>query len=221
MSYQELFKPEFVDVAVNRYKFNSLDDMYASVGFGTITAGKIVSRVLEEYRKVNKEENIEEKIEELKKTKEDKPSSSGIIVKGIDNCLVRLSKCCNPVPGDEIVGYITKGRGVSVHRKDCKNVKDLFEEENRMIDVSWYTDEPSSYNVDIVMFSNDRDGLLADIISTVTAEKAPLMAVNSKVSKERIVITELTIEVNNIAQLNSVLKSLRKIDSVYDVKRNK
>ena len=221
MSYQELFKPEFVDVAVNRYKFNSLDDMYASVGFGTITAGKIVSRVLEEYRKVNKEENIEEKIEELKKTKEDKPSSSGIIVKGIDNCLVRLSKCCNPVPGDEIVGYITKGRGVSVHRKDCKNVKDLFEEENRMIDVSWYTDEPSSYNVDIVMFSNDRDGLLADIISTVTAEKAPLMAVNSKVSKERIVITELTIEVNNIAQLNSVLKSLRKINSVYDVKRNK
>ena len=221
MSYQELFKPEFVEVTVNRYKFNSLDDMYASVGFGTITAGKIVSRVLEEYRKVNKEENIEEKIEELKKTKEDKPSSSGIIVKGIDNCLVRLSKCCNPVPGDEIVGYITKGRGVSVHRKDCKNVKDLFEEENRMIDVSWYTDEPSSYNVDIVMFSNDREGLLADIISTVTAEKAPLMAVNSKVSKERIVITELTIEVNNIAQLNSVLKSLRKIDSVYDVKRNK
>ena len=221
MSYQELFKPEFVEVTVNRYKFNSLDDMYASVGFGTITAGKIVSRVLEEYRKVNKEENIEEKIEELKKTKEDKPSSSGIIVKGIDNCLVRLSKCCNPVPGDEIVGYITKGRGVSVHRKDCKNVKDLFEEENRMIDVSWYTDEPSSYNVDIVMFSNDREGLLADIISTVTEEKAPLMAVNSKVSKERIVITELTIEVNNIAQLNSVLKSLRKIDSVYDVKRNK
>ena len=221
MSYQELFKPEFVEVTVNRYKFNSLDDMYASIGFGTITAGKIVSRVLEEYRKVNKEENIEEKIEELKKTKEDKPSSSGIIVKGIDNCLVRLSKCCNPVPGDEIVGYITKGRGVSVHRKDCKNVKDLFEEENRMIDVSWYTDEPSSYNVDIVMFSNDREGLLADIISTVTEEKAPLMAVNSKVSKERIVITELTIEVNNIAQLNSVLKALRKIDSVYDVKRNK
>ena len=221
MSYQELFKPEFVEVAVNRYKFNSLDDMYASVGFGTITAGKIVSRILEEYRKVNKEENIEEKIEELTKTKEDKPSSSGIIVKGIDNCLVRLSKCCNPVPGDEIVGYITKGRGVSVHRKDCKNVKDLFEEENRMIDVSWYTDQPSSYNVDIVLFSNDREGLLTDIIATIATEKAPLIAITSKVSKERIVITELTIEVSNITQLNNMLKSLRKIDSVYDVKRNK
>ncbi len=221
MSYQELFKPEFVDVAVNRYKFNSLDDMYASVGFGTITAGKIVSRILEEYRKVNKEENIEEKIEQLTKPKEDKPSSSGIIVKGIDNCLVRLSKCCNPVPGDEIVGYITKGRGVSVHRKDCKNVKDLFEEENRMIDVSWYTDQPSSYNVDIVIYSNDRNGLLTDIIATIAAEKAPLIAITSKVSKERIVITELTIEVSNIAQLNNMLKSLRKVDSVYDVKRNK
>ena len=221
MSYQDLFKPEFVEVAVNRYKFNSLDDMYASVGFGTITAGKIVSRILEEYRKVNKEANIEEKIEELTKPKEDKPSSGGIIVKGIDNCLVRLSKCCNPVPGDEIVGYITKGRGVSVHRKDCKNVKDLFEEENRMIDVAWYTDQPSSYNVDIVLFSNDRDGLLADIIATIATEKAPLIAITSKVSKERIVITELTIEVNNITQLNNMLKSLRKIDSVYDVKRNK
>ena len=144
-----------------------------------------------------------------------------VIVKGIDNCLVKLSKCCNPVPGDEIVGYITKGRGVSVHRKDCKNVKDLVSEENRMIDVSWYTDKPSSYNVDVVVFSNDRDGLLADIIATITAEKTPIMAVSSKVSKERIVLTELTLEVSNIAQLNSVLKAIRKIDSVYEVRRNK
>ena len=165
---------------------------------------------------------ISEKIEELTKEKtNNKPSTSGVIVKGIDNCLVKLSKCCNPVPGDEIVGYITKGRGVSVHRKDCKNVKDLVSEENRMIDVSWYTDKPSSYNVDVVVFSNDRDGLLADIIATITAEKTPIMAVSSKVSKERIVLTELTLEVSNIAQLNSVLKAIRKIDSVYEVRRNK
>ena len=222
MNYSELFKQEYVDVAMNRYKFNSLDDMYASIGFGAITANKIVSRVLEEYRKVHKEEDIEEKIEELSKEKtSSRPSSSGVIVKGIDNCLVKLSKCCNPVPGDEIVGYITKGRGVSVHRKDCKNVKDLFSEENRMIDVAWYTEKPSSYNVDIAVFSNDRDGLLADIISTVAGEKTPMMSVTSKVSKERIVLTELTIEVNDVAKLNSVIKALRKIDSVYEVKRNK
>ncbi|MGN1327455.1 MAG: ACT domain-containing protein, partial [Clostridia bacterium] len=176
----------------------------------------------EEYRKEHKEVNLEQKIEELSKEKvRQKPTSSGVIVKGIDNCLVKLSRCCNPVPGDEIVGYITKGRGVSVHRKDCKNVKDLVSEENRMIDVSWYTDKPSNYNVDIAILSNDRDGLLADIIATVTAEKTPMMSVNSKVSKERIVLTELTIEVSNVTQLNNVLKALRKVDSVYEVRRNK
>ena len=222
MNYSELFKPEFIEAALNRYKFNSVDDMYASVGFGTITPNKIVSRVLEEYRKVNKEANIEEKIEELSKEKhQNKPSTSGVIVKGIDNCLVKLSKCCNPVPGDEIIGYITKGRGVSVHRKDCKNVKDLLAQENRMIDVSWYTDKPASYNVDITLFSNDRDGLLADIIATMQNQKMPLISVTSKVTKERIVITELTIEVSNITQLNNAIKALRKVDSVYEVKRNK
>ena len=197
--------------------------MYASIGFGAITPNKIISKMLEEYRKTHKEDDVEEKIEELSKQKavRRKTPDTGIIVKGIDNCLVKLSKCCNPVPGDEIVGYITKGRGVSVHRKDCKNVKELLSEENRMIDVSWYNDKPSAYNVDIAVFSNDRDGLLADIIAVIASQKTPLMAVTSKVSKERIVLTELTIEVQNIAQLNNTIKALRKVDSVYDVKRNK
>ena len=222
ISHDELFKQDYINAALDRYKFKNLEDMYASVGFGAISQVKIISRMLEEYRKSHKEENIEQKIEELtSKRKTVKPSSTGVVVKGIDNCLVKLSKCCNPVPGDNIIGYITKGRGVSVHRKDCKNVKDLVSEENRMIDVSWYTDKPSSYNVDVVVFSNDRDGLLADIIATITAEKTPIMAVSSKVSKERIVLTELTLEVSNIAQLNSVLKAIRKIDSVYEVRRNK
>ena len=221
--YLELSKSEYVNAAIERYKFNGIDDMYASIGFGAITPNKIISKMLEEYRKTHKEDDVEEKIEELSKQKavRRKTPDTGIIVKGIDNCLVKLSKCCNPVPGDEIVGYITKGRGVSVHRKDCKNVKELLSEENRMIDVSWYNDKPSAYNVDIAVFSNDRDGLLADIIAVIASQKTPLMAVTSKVSKERIVLTELTIEVQNIAQLNNTIKALRKVDSVYDVKRNK
>ena len=221
--YSELSKSEYVNAAIERYKFNGIDDMYASIGFGAITPNKIISKMLEEYRKTHKEDDVEEKIEELSKQKavRRKTPDTGIIVKGIDNCLVKLSKCCNPVPGDEIVGYITKGRGVSVHRKDCKNVKELLSEENRMIDVSWYNDKPSAYNVDIAVFSNDRDGLLADIIAVIASQKTPLMAVTSKVSKERIVLTELTIEVQNIAQLNNTIKALRKVDSVYDVKRNK
>ena len=223
MSHSDLLKTEYINAAIDRYKFNSLDDMYASVGFGAITANKIVSKMLEEYRKTHKEDNLDQKIEELSKEKKNKTkaSSAGVVVKGIDNCLVKLSKCCNPVPGDDIIGYITKGRGVSVHRKDCSNVNELLSEGNRIIDVEWYTDEPSSYNVDIAVFANDRDGLLADMIQMISQEKAPIMAVSSKVTKERIVITDLTVEVKDVAQLNNVLKSLRKVDSVYEVRRKK
>ena len=159
MSHSDLF-PNYVQAALDRYKYNNIDDMYASVGFGGISAGKIVARMLEEYRKEHKEENLEEKLQELSQEKaiRTKPSKAGIVVKGIDNCLVKLSKCCNPVPGDEIVGYITKGRGVSVHRKDCTNVKNLLSEEDRMIDVYWYSDKKATYSVDIEIFANDRNG---------------------------------------------------------------
>ena len=223
INYSDLFKQEYLNAPIDRYKFNGVEDMYASVGFGTITANKIISKMLEEYRKTHKEENLEQKIQELSQEKayRQRVSSTGVVVKGIDNCLVKLSKCCNPVPGDEIIGYITRGRGVSVHRKDCKNINDLLEEENRIIDVSWYTDKPTSYTVEIIVISNDRNGLLGDIIKTVNEESISTLGVNSKVNKERIVVTELTVEVENINQLNNLLKALRKIDSVYDVKRKK
>ncbi len=224
MEHGELFKPEFIVGALNRYKFNTIEDMYAGVGFGAISAGKIIARILEEYRKVHKEENVEEKLEELskQKTMQYKPSNNGIIVKGIDNCLVKLSKCCNPVPGDNIVGYITRGRGVSIHRSDCKNLKDLFlDEESRMIDVFWADNDKAAYSVDIEIYANDRNGLLSDIIKVVGDSKTKLIAVSSRANKERIAITELTVEVENLDSLNQVLKALRKIDSVYEVKRRK
>ncbi len=223
MDYSELFKTEFVQGALNRYKFTTTEDMYAAVGFGAISSGKVIARILEEYRKVHKEENVEEKIEELaKKQNKVNTSKTGIVVEGIDNCLVKLSKCCNPVPGDNIVGYITRGRGVSVHRSDCKNLKDLFlDEENRMIDVYWLSEKAAAYNVDIEIFANDRSGLLADIISQIGTTKTKLIAVSSRANKERIAITEITLEVENLEELNSVLKVIRKIDSVYEVKRKK
>lgn len=223
MKYDELFKPEFIQAALNRYKFNTIEDMYASVGFGSITAGKVITRILEEYRKVHHEENLEKTLEELSKEKihKVKPSQNGVVVKGIDNCLVKLSKCCNPVPGDEIVGYITKGRGVSVHRADCINVKTLLTEENRMIDVYWYANSVTNYNVDIEVYANDRAGLLAEIIVEIGNTKCKLIAVSSRATKEKIAVTELTVEVENVEQLNKILKALRKIDSVYEVKRKK
>lgn len=222
ISHDELFKQDYINAALDRYKFKNLEDMYASVGFGAISQVKIISRMLEEYRKSHKEENIEQKIEELtSKRKNVKPSSTGVVVKGIDNCLVKLSKCCNPVPGDNIIGYITKGRGVSVHRTDCVNVKDLLKEEDRIIDVYWYTEKAASYNVDITVFANDRSGLLADVIQVLSNLKTKLMGLNSKATKEHIATIEITIEVENVEELNKVLKELRKVDSVYEVTRKK
>ena len=223
ISYSSLFKTEYINAALNRYKFNTIDDMYSSVGFGGISAGKVIARMLEEYRKEHETENLEEKLEELSKERvvHSKPSSVGVVVEGIDNCLVRLSKCCNPVPGDEIVGFITRGRGVSVHRKDCINMKDLISQDGRMIDVYWYDEPRASYSVDIEIYANDRAGLLSDIIKEVGNNKCKLIAVNSKANKERIAMTEITVEVENLEELNKILKNLRKVDSVYEVKRKK
>ena len=223
MKYEDLFKNEYIEAALNRYKFNTIDDMYASVGFGSISSGKVIARMLEEYRKEHHEENFEKTLQELsqEKIRKEKPSQNGVVVKGIDNCLVKLSKCCNPVPGDEIVGYITKGRGVSVHRADCVNMKSLLAEGNRMIDVYWYNNDKTTYNVDIEIFANDRAGLLADIIAEISNTKCKLMAVTSRATKEKIAITEITVEVGNVDELNKVLKAIRKVDSVYEVKRKK
>ena len=224
VQYSQIFKPEYIDCMLERYKYKNIDEMYAAVGFGANSAGKVIARMLIEYRKEHKEENIEEKIEELakaKKEKKTKPSDRGVIVKGIDNCLVKLSKCCNPLPGDEIIGYITKGRGVSVHRKDCINVEELFKEEDRIIEVCWVEEKQASYNVEIEVSANDRGGLLSDIIKEISATKATLVAVNARSTKERVAIIDLTLETKNLDELNAILKSIRKVDSVYEVIRKK
>ena len=221
MTHTSLFKQEYIEPMLERYKYKNLDEMYAAVGFGANSSVKIIARMLQEYRKEHQEEDIEEKMEQLNKQKEkkQKPSSSGVVVKGIDNCLVKLSKCCNPLPGDEIVGYITKGRGVSVHRKDCVNVKDLLSEENRMIDVKWYEEAKENYNVNIEVLANDRKGLLIDVLNSIKEAKANLMGVSTKTTKERIAIMDIDLEVENIEELNKVIRAIRKVDSVYEVRR--
>ena len=221
IKYSDLVKPEWLQLAMDRYKFATVDDLYASIGFGGISVNKLMARLLDEYRKEHEEEDFEEKIQELAKAKptKSKPSKTGVVVKGIDNCLVKLSKCCNPLPGDEIIGYITKGRGVSVHRKDCVNVKDLFNEENRMIDVYWFDDVNGSYKVEIEILANDRNGLLKDIIKQVENAKVKLTGMNTRTTKEGIAIIDISLEVENTEILNKVLTSFRNVESVYDVNR--
>ncbi len=219
--HDDLFKEQYLNPMLEKYRYKNLDEMYAAVGFGANSAVKVIARMLQEYRKEHEEENIEEKIEELAKARQrrPKPSNSGVIVKGIDNCLVKLSKCCNPLPGDEIIGYITKGRGVSVHRKDCVNIKDLLAEENRMIDVEWYNENQSSYQVDVEIHSNDRVGLLMDILKEIGTTKAKILGVNTKTTKEGIAIMDITLEIENLDELNEAQKAIRKVNSVYDVRR--
>ena len=227
LTHSDLFKTEYIEPMMEKYKYKSLDDMYAAVGFGANSSVKVIARMLQEYRKEHEEENIEEKIEELAKSRNRNPksSSSGVIVKGIDNCLVKLSKCCNPLPGDEIVGYITKGRGVSVHRKDCTNIKDLLSEENRMIDVEWYNEdtnkEKAAYQVEVQIKSNDRVGLLLDILKEIGTTKAKILGVSTKTTKEKIAIIDVTLQVENLEDLNQAIKAIKKVNSVYEVRRKK
>ena len=222
LKYDDLFKNQYIEPMLEKYKYKNLEEMYAAVGFGANSPVKIIARMLQEYRKEHQEEDIEQKIQELSKTKKPKPSASGVIVKGIDNCLVKLSKCCNPLPGDEIVGYITRGRGVSVHRKDCTNINDLFSEENRMIDVEWYNEnDKTSYQADIEINSNDRSGLLMDILKEIGTTKAKILGVNTKTTKEKIAIIDITLEIENLEELNVAIKAIRKVHSVYDVRRKK
>lgn len=226
MSHSDLFKPEWIQVVLNRYNYNTTDDMYASIGFGAISPNKIITRLLEEYKKEHEEDIIEEKIKELVTERErphkTKIPKSGVYVKGIDNCLVKFSRCCNPVPGDDIIGYITKGRGVSIHRTDCTNLKDLLSDEGRIIDVEWYKDkEEAEYNVEIQIMANDRTGLLSDIVKEITSQKINIMGVNTRTSRDRIATIDITLEVQNIEQLNQVIKQIRKVDSVYEVTRKK
>ena len=224
IKYSDLVRPEWLQLAMDRYKFATVEDLYASIGFGGISVNKLMARLLDEYRKEHEEEDFEQKIEELAKAKpvRNKPSKTGVVVKGIDNCLVKLSKCCNPLPGDEIVGYITKGRGVSVHRKDCANIKDLFNEENRMIDVYWFDDVNGSYKVEVEILANDRSGLLKDIIKQIeNYNKIKLMGVNTRTTKENIAILNVSLEVENIEILSKLLTAFQKVESVYEVHRKR
>ncbi|HOV25364.1 MAG TPA: bifunctional (p)ppGpp synthetase/guanosine-3',5'-bis(diphosphate) 3'-pyrophosphohydrolase [Pseudobacteroides sp.] len=225
LTYAQLFKPEWVDLLLKRYNFNSLDDMYASVGYGGITVSKVIGKLKEEFKKTLKPEEIEQFFEPSKAQRPDKKKKNvpenGVVVKGIDNCLVRLSRCCNPVPGDDIIGYITRGRGVSVHRKDCLNVTNASDTAERMIEVSWYSSNNVAYKADITVMANDRTALLMEITNVIGEAKIPLKAINARTTKEQIAIMNLTLEIVDTEQLDKIIKKLKKVSGVFEVTRNK
>lgn len=227
LTYGQLFKSEWIEIMLRKFNFNSLDDMFSAVGYGGISTSKVVSRLREEYRKNVKPEEleIEAGIEAANKQEKERKSRSvpenGVIVKGIENCLVRLSKCCNPVPGDDIIGYITRGRGVSIHRRDCKNIVSSRGEEERLIEVKWYAAASLAYKAEINVLANDRALLLMEITNTIAEAKIPLKAINARTSRDQIAMIKLTLEIINTEQLDKIIKRLKKVDSVFEVTRSK
>ena len=225
LTQTQLFKQEWIELVLRKYTYNTIEDLYASIGYGGITANKVISRLKEEYKKTLKPEELEEQIlEAVSQQKADRRKKSvpenGIMVKGIDNCLVRISRCCNPVPGDDIIGYITRGRGVSVHRRDCTNV-DTIDGDNRLIDVSWYTGTNVSYKADITVLANDRTALLMEITNVIGESKIPLKAINARTTKEQEAIMSLTLEITDTEQLEKIIKKVKKVEGVFDVTRSK
>jgi GTP pyrophosphokinase len=223
LQFNDLFRPEWVEILLKKYTFGKLDDCFAAIGYGAIPVGKIIGRLKEELEKEKKAsappEIVNTKPEEVKHERKAPPS--GIVVKGIDNCLVRLSKCCNPLPGDEIVGYITKGRGVSVHRSDCPNITNYTDDINRLIDVEWFKAKHSEYVAEIEVFANDRNGLLSEISFAVSDAKGKINAISARVTPERVAVFQMEVQLSDIDHLNKVIKAIRKVDSVYEVRRKK
>ena len=214
--FKALFKPEWLKDVYKKFTLSSPEDIYAAVGYGGIATGQILHKLIDEYRRENK--TLPERPAVQARTR--RPGEvSGVIVKGYDDMLVRFAKCCNPVPGDSIVGYITRGRGVSVHRCDCSNVTTEDFESGRMIDVAWSISESSSYNVEIQVIADDRNGLIAEVSNKLFSMGFSITAVNARMGKNRTANMVFGFEINDISQLDAIIKAIRSIAGVRDVFR--
>ncbi|NLN14294.1 MAG: bifunctional (p)ppGpp synthetase/guanosine-3',5'-bis(diphosphate) 3'-pyrophosphohydrolase, partial [Tissierellia bacterium] len=215
----EILRDDWLKAIAEKLSINSIDDLYASIGYGNVKLNQVISRLKDFYADYYKSKYGKEfKHKAVKEQKKRPRSSSGIRVRGVDNIKVRLAKCCSPVPGDEIVGYVTKGRGVSVHRADCPNIM-LDDAEERLIDVEWDTEKRASYLAEIQVRAIDRSGLLADIATRINDMNISLVNINARTTKDRVVIINMTLEINDIDQLEDVMKRLRKIKHIIDAYR--
>lgn len=222
---KQVIRTQWVNKAAKSIHLSSSDELYTQIGTGGVLASKVYQQLLTYYQEEKQEEvkrtERSEKIPDSKKKPKD-PTASGVTVKGVDNLMIRFSKCCNPVPGDEIVGFITKGRGISVHRKDCTNVVNLPEQERvRFIDVEW--DEVKrglSYDADIQILSEDRKGLFSDLSKACEDMNVHITGVNAKSDKDKLAHITLTLSISNTNQMEKVLARLRMVEGVQDVYRS-
>ncbi|MBA2173487.1 bifunctional (p)ppGpp synthetase/guanosine-3',5'-bis(diphosphate) 3'-pyrophosphohydrolase [Halobacillus locisalis] len=223
---KEVFTTDNLNRVSEKFNFSNEEDMFAAVGYQGITAAQIATRLTEKLRKQKQQQqDLEQTLADVSTTEIKTPQKtgkkdSGVRVEGVDNLLVRLSKCCNPVPGDDIVGYITKGRGVSVHRSDCPNVK-TEEAQTRLLPVKWETSVTDSkqYHVDLEIWGYDRRGLLNEVLQAVNETKTNITAVSGKSDRNKMATINITILIQNTNHLRKIVERIKQIQEVYTVRR--
>lgn len=224
----DLLKPEYTAVAMRKYGFLDWDSVYAAIGHGGLKEGQVISRLQEEYDKQKKTKITDEIVkEQINTDKNNKTtavvrSKSGIVVKGIDDVAVRFSKCCGPVPGDEIIGFVTRGRGISIHRSDCINMMNLPEEDRgRLIDAEWSgaAEKSEFYDAEIVIYANNRTGVLVDISKIFTENQIDVQSMNVRTSKKGTATISVGFATQGVEQLRSLISKIRNVESVLDITR--
>ena len=206
-----------------RLRINSDEDLLATLGYGGVTLNSVISKLVDIYKKeqkLNTTKDISEMLAELKPRKTKAKGSHGILVKGEDGIMVKLARCCNPIPGDAIVGYITRGSGVAVHRADCPNVlSNNPEEQSRLIDVAWDISLDSVYKVNIFVTANDRANLVGDILTITSESKLNIFSMNCKADKNKLATMQFGIDITSLDQLEYVMNRIRRLKGVYSVER--
>lgn len=227
--FPDINKPEYQEKVMARYAFHDWDSVLASIGHGGLKEGQVVNKMLDERdKKLKKEvtdENILDGIESMtSKVPVSKKSQSGIVVRGIHDVAVRFSRCCSPVPGDEIIGFVTRGRGVSLHRTDCINILNLPEDERvRLIDAEWQKLEsdtgPERYSTEIQIYANNRIGLFVDVSKVFTERQIDITSMNVRTSKQGKATLIMTFDIHGIEELNRLTDKLRLVEGVIDIER--
>jgi guanosine-3',5'-bis(diphosphate) 3'-pyrophosphohydrolase len=222
----EILKDEWIKLCADKYNLYSDENLYAAISMGSITENQVFARLKQIYfekhkddvnlEKINKKDPIIEKSVQLRSEKH----ASGVVIKGIDNIKIRLSRCCNPVPGDAIVGFITRGRGVSVHRADCSNIHDLNDSiDERFIEVEWDTDKKGTFLSEIQIKAIDRPKLLQDITGLYIDSKLNALSLNLKINKYKVAVIDISFEINETKQLHDLIKKIRNLEGILDIYR--
>ncbi|HOB28155.1 MAG: bifunctional (p)ppGpp synthetase/guanosine-3',5'-bis(diphosphate) 3'-pyrophosphohydrolase [Dethiobacteria bacterium] len=212
-----LLKNELVEEVAKKFNLQSADDLYAAVGYGGISVQQVIGRLREEYRR---QYGVKEKpLPEARPQRRSSGSAPGVIVEGIDNILVRIARCCNPVPDDAITGLVTRGRGVSIHRSDCPNLEPYRSTSGRLLEVTWEGQADRGYQVAIEISAHDRANLLTDIMTAVSESRIQVTAVNGRTDADNTATIQLTLTVKDRVQLEQVMNRIKKVKDVYSVRR--